>query len=252
MSRKKKGEEAKGLPSWVLTFSDMTTLLLSFFVLLQAFAKEQDDHLFDIGINSYKSVVQNFGLPVRKEGRDQRFKREWYTRRYSDEPSEEENSPIIDAEEEQLQKMFQELKDQYDSASAEMEIVPIRVEATPVKFSRESAALNRSAKQYLNELAVDLQNNLPPESSSVYLVGLAPDQKSSQKRWVLSVLRAEVAKEYLEQRLNFQAQERVWNIYSWGGGTTFGRFPEGTLLGLVVMGENHDGRNESNDGIADE
>lgn len=238
MSRPPKNVEPdEGVPAWIVSFTDMITLLLAFFVLLQAFAQEQQPELFNMGRGSFETVLHNFGLPLWKKGRNQNFKREWFTRRYSDEPAETDSLPIIDAEEERLQKVFQELKERYDSTSAEIEMKPVRVEATPMRFSDGSTTLDRRAKNYLNELAVDLRNNLPPEHSSIYLVGLAPDQKTSQKLWVVSAQRAQAAEEYLRQRL--QGQGREWSLYSWGGGKIFGRFPEGTYLGLVVMGENN-------------
>jgi flagellar motor protein MotB len=129
MSRPRKTvEEAPSdVPAWIVSFSDMITLLLSFFVLLQSFAHEQQPELFNLGRGSFESVTRNYGLPIWKTGRDQRFKREWFIRRYSDEPAEEETLPIIDAEEERLQQIFQELKERFDTASGEVTTIPIRV-----------------------------------------------------------------------------------------------------------------------------
>ncbi|MBN1556149.1 MAG: OmpA family protein [Phycisphaerae bacterium] len=240
-SKKRNQEEEGGLPGWIVSFTDMITLLLAFFVLLQAFAQEQHPELFNIGRGSFETVIHNFGLPIWRKGRDARFKREWFIRRYSDEPAEEETIPMIDAEEERMQRLFQDVKERFDSESAETMMIPVRVEASPVTFSGDSADLNRQAKQYLDQLAVDLQNNLPPENCGIYLIGLSPDQITSQKTWVLSAQRAQAAEEYLRKKL--EEQGRSWPVYSWGGGRTFGRFPEGTYLGLVVMGEQHGGRN---------
>lgn len=245
-SRKNADEGQEGLPAWIVSFTDMITLLLAFFVLLQAFAQEQHPELFNLGRGSFESVIHNFGLPIWREGRDNRFKREWFVRRYSDETDKENDIPIIDAEEERLQRIFQELKERMDTASGELTLIPVRVEATPVRFSPDSSKLDHMARQYLSQLAVDLENNLPPNSSSIYLVGLAPDQKSSQKQWVCSAQRAQAAEDYLRERLEKQGQS--WSLYSWGGGETFGRFPEGTYLGLVVMGEQHGRGNGQNDG----
>jgi hypothetical protein len=215
----------------------MITLLLAFFVLLQAFAQEQSPELFNQGQGSFKSAIQEFGLPLWNSGRDRRMKREWFIRRYSDDPHEEESLPIIDAEEERLQKMFQELKEKIESESAEMAEKPVRVEATPVQFGSGSVSLDRTARKYLEQLAVDLQSNLRPEDCSIYLIGLAPEERPSQKAWVLSAQRARKAAEYLHQKL--ERSGSGWRLYSWGGARAFGRFPEGTYLGLVVMGVNH-------------
>ena len=38
MAKRRKKPEAPGVPEWVVTYGDMMTLLLCFFVLLQAFS----------------------------------------------------------------------------------------------------------------------------------------------------------------------------------------------------------------------
>jgi chemotaxis protein MotB len=236
MSRRRfQPDEGGGLPLWVLTFSDMITLLLTFFVLLQAFAKEQDAVLFQEGRESFKEAIGTIRLPIWRWTRPP-IRRNWYIRRYSDEPGAEKNPPLLDAEEERIQRIFQRLKECIESQSAKMDQTPSRVEVTPVRFPSGAVRLDRQARAYLDDLAVDLQGNVPAKGSVVYLVGLAPDQQPSQKQWVLSTLRAQQAEDYLRGRLG-----GGWRLVSWGGGRSFGRFPEGTYLGLVVMGETHGG-----------
>ena len=48
-NRKKPQEEQDKVPAWIVSFSDMITLLLAFFVLLQSIALEQDPALFHMG-----------------------------------------------------------------------------------------------------------------------------------------------------------------------------------------------------------
>jgi chemotaxis protein MotB len=44
-AKKRQEEEPEGTPAWIVSFADLITLLLAFFVLLQSFAKEQDPEL---------------------------------------------------------------------------------------------------------------------------------------------------------------------------------------------------------------
>lgn len=59
MGRKKKCECKKGLPGWMATFSDMVTLLLTFFVMLMAMANFDDTEKVDAVITS---IQTDFGM----------------------------------------------------------------------------------------------------------------------------------------------------------------------------------------------
>ena len=70
MSRSKAPEEsAPGVPIWIITFSDMTTNLLTFFVLLLSMGHVRDDSLFDRGPGNGTVVpgIRQGRLRVRKQ-----------------------------------------------------------------------------------------------------------------------------------------------------------------------------------------
>ena len=62
-AKKRQEEEAEGAPAWIVSFADMITLLLAFFVLLQSFAQEQDPELFHQGQGSFRRSISGFGIP---------------------------------------------------------------------------------------------------------------------------------------------------------------------------------------------
>ncbi len=65
MRRKKKeaAESGPGAPMWMLSFSDMMTNVLCFFILLQAFASERQVGLLADGLGSFRDEVSTLGLP---------------------------------------------------------------------------------------------------------------------------------------------------------------------------------------------
>jgi outer membrane protein OmpA-like peptidoglycan-associated protein len=240
MSRKEKAEESpEDIPLWVVSFTDMITLLLAFFVLLQSFAHEPDPEKFYEGQGSFKRAIESFGLPVWDKGKQNRIRRDWFVRKHAPKPDPESRLDVdpIDEEEERLQRIFQEIRDKMDANSLDLRQTPLQVTATPLRFAPDSANLRPSDQQYLARLAVDLQGNVHPGSSSIYLVGLAPDRQNDMQSYILSTRRAEVVEAYLRRLLVRSGQP--WTVYAWGAGRRFGRFPDGTRIGVVVMGEHH-------------
>ena len=56
------GEEGTKVPAYIVTFSDMITLLLTFFVMLLSLANVQDPELFDKGRDAFLESIRHIGL----------------------------------------------------------------------------------------------------------------------------------------------------------------------------------------------
>jgi len=65
MARRKKKPEPKkrGAPAYMTSFADMMTLMLTFFILLVAFAQEQRSELMAAGTGSFINALDSLGLP---------------------------------------------------------------------------------------------------------------------------------------------------------------------------------------------
>ena len=89
IGRKRPEEEKNEVPAWIVSFSDMITLLLSFFILLQAFAKERDPELFFVGQGSFKRAIAGLGMPSLLLGRQDSQRKEFRRKRH---PAEDETT----------------------------------------------------------------------------------------------------------------------------------------------------------------
>ena len=207
----------------------MVTLLLTFFVMLLTLADVQDAGFYDKGRDAFLQSIRYLGLGVlfgRKNSPDLGSNK---TKYQIDEPEETPDRRTIDARKEELRRTFEKLKN-------EMKTVPSQITAktnnfTPanVHFQPGQAVLNDSAKQYLSEFCTNLISGARRESLTLYVLGLAPEEKTEQEQLMLSAMRAEIAAKYLravlESLLDTQNQSSVfgnrpeWSVYSWGAGS---------------------------------
>jgi flagellar motor protein MotB len=231
-------EQPDGIPAWIVSFSDMVTLLLSFFVLLQAFAHERNPDLFYEGQGSFRRAIKGMGIPKWLYGKRKVIPRDFIVNNYAVEPDPNNRTArqIVNAEQEKLAQLFQQIKEKQESQSENM-MRAIRVEATPIRFTSGSAELDAQARTYLDALAVDLASNRHVGDSAVYLIGMAPDESAGRNRWILSTLRSRAATQYLRKHLG-QA-ESAWPLRSWGASGRFGDIPESTQVALVILGAEH-------------
>ncbi|MBS3822222.1 MAG: OmpA family protein [Planctomycetes bacterium] len=229
-------EKNNEIPLWVVSFTDMVTLLLSFFVMLQAFAHIQDPDLFYAGQGSFRRAIRGMGIPQWLLGKEERLRRDFYIKRHAVEPSKHPSppEPIIDAEEDRIKQVLQELREKFDSSSNDITEETFDVAATPIRFDGTSTRLNRRATDYLDEFAVNVLQARRAANSTIYVIGLAPDVAGKRQQYVLGAQRAEAVRRYLQAQLRQHAGR--WTVVCWGGGRRFGRLPEGTQIGIVVMG----------------
>ena len=62
MKVKRKKERKKGAPAYMVSFGDMMTLILCFFILLVSMAEEQNFGLLAKGVGSFIVAIESHGL----------------------------------------------------------------------------------------------------------------------------------------------------------------------------------------------
>ena len=218
--RKQSSSQQKGPPGWIVSFTDMITLLLAFFVLLQAFANMQDPDLFHIGRDSFKRAIAGLGIPNILLGKEDRPKFEFRKQKY---PTKEAKNKIprnraLDAEDEEIRRAFESLRRSMDTRSSDVEAELLDKQIPPITFAPGRAELDSAARNYLSGLAINLQQNLPHKGVRVYVIGLAGEERAGKPQWVVSARRAWAVREFLERSCAAVGKQRGWTFASWGAG----------------------------------
>ncbi len=221
-------ESGQKVPAYIVTFSDMVTLLLTFFVMLLTLADVQDPELFNKGRDAFVRSIKFVGLGAlfgRKEMPDLGTFKPKYSIPESDDSL---SRRTIDAKTQELRIIFQELKELMITLPSQIVAKRTNYSVANVHFSSGSADLNESAKKYLTEFCRDLQQNDSQNAIELYVLGLASDAKTEREQWLLSANRAQAVADFLRNTLSsessFQTRNSIFgdrpklSVYSWGAG----------------------------------
>jgi len=238
LKRRQQSIEEKGpkVPAYIVTFSDMVTLLLTFFVMLLSLAAVQDEELFNRGRDSFSFAIQNFGLGMlwgrkpRPDFGDVKIKY------FISKPDKFFEGRSIHIKEEKTRQVFNELRQSMKTMPSEVTAKKTDFSVTNIRFDRGVLRLNASAKQFLSNFCSHLQQDSGSRPIKLYVLGLAGDQATEKDQWILSAKRAKVVADYLRSILwvparrgpssgsGFQTQRSAfggwskWSVYWWGAG----------------------------------
>jgi outer membrane protein OmpA-like peptidoglycan-associated protein len=220
-------EKGPTVPGYIVTFSDMVTLLLTFFVMLLSLADVQDPELFNKGRDAFIRSIQCIGLGA-LFGREDVPEFGNYKSKYSiPEPEETLARRTIDARTENLRRVFLKLRGMMKVVPSPMISQKTNFSVTNVHFAPGSYELGEQEKLFLSEFCLTLQQNASIGVNELYILGLAPDVMDERQQWTLSANRAKVVADFMQYNLSktparirpgFMVGQPRWSVYSWGAG----------------------------------
>lgn len=218
MSSQKQETESDGpkVPAYIVTFSDMTTLLLTFFVMLLGLANMIDPELFYRGRGSFIQSMRELGLGMlfnRERGPNFGHVKIKY---FMETPDKQFPGRIIHAKEEEIRRLFKEVQQSMETMPSQIVSKKTDFSVTNIRFPPGKSTLDESSKRFLTEFCLDLRHNRSDEPIKLYVLGLARDEADEKQQWILSARRAQAVADFLRDTLSSASN---WPVYSWGAGS---------------------------------
>ncbi len=219
-------EEGPKVPGYIVTFSDMVTLLLTFFVMLLSMASKQDPELFNIGRRSFTVCIQEYGMGKLLGGKPKSEHQQVKMKYQIKQPDQSYEQRTVDAREEMIRKLAQDVARSMKTRPSQLADRSTNFSVTNIRFPRGGSFLDESARRYLTQFAFDMRQNFEPGSIKLYVLGLAANEKTDKQQLTLSAKRAQAAAEFLQNTLcsksvsgtDMHSRVSNWPVYSWGAG----------------------------------
>lgn len=215
MSRKPE-EAKKGAPSYIVTFSDMITLLLTFFVLLLSMSDSQDESLYRDGRSAFMRSIAGFGMPgiifSQNDGSQFDHPKVKYKVNKGEDEAEDRS---IDAEIEMKRRVILELEDLMVISPSQIKATSKEFVSTNISFPQGQWQLDNPAKQFIKKYSRQVQESFYSQALSFYVLGLATSESSDTEQWSVSARRAQSVANHLRGTFG----DKNWPVYSWGAGS---------------------------------
>lgn len=215
-----KEEKGECAPLWMISFSDMISLMMAFFVMLLAMTNkdggssgENGQDVFERSIAGFNNSIKNFGVPELfgkkiDSGGDRKMK--YYA------IDSNENAPtgqrIISSAEEQIKKLFNQLDTEATTSPSIVKGTQIIFTATPVLFNRSNYLLKEEDKNYLKQFCSDIKTSSQSGSITIIIIGVAEEDMNLRDKWMVSSQRANTVAEYIKQYFSGS----TINVVAWG------------------------------------
>jgi len=218
MSRKKSQESPPGAPAWIVTYSDMVTLLLTFFVMLVSMADTRvEKHKFMAGSGSVRQALADLGLNGLFGARKSVLEFEHSKSTYNiDEGKDEPKDRSIDARTEMLRRILFDIETKMKISPSQIDGLYKTFLPMKIRFAPKSFTLDEAAKRELRLAWNQIRLSIMGHEAMLYILGTATDEDTPAGQWMLSARRAAAVKEYLE---SLDSSDTKLPIFCWGAGS---------------------------------
>jgi hypothetical protein len=214
-----KEEAGEKAPLWMISFADMISLLMAFFIMLLTMATtrtgtlcETGSGVFERSIQGFKDSIASFGIPgVFKEKKSMGFLRTLH--HFAVDGKEETGGErLIDADEERTKRVFKQLQNQAVATPSSVGGSQALCDVTPIVFSGDALRLQAEDERYLARFCADLKASGSLQETTVIVVGAAPDAANFRDKWAWAAERAKV----VAQRMRQEFADTPADVLSWG------------------------------------
>jgi len=198
-------ETTPGAPAYMVSFGDMMTLILTFFILLVSLSKTQDAGLLAQGVGSFIVAIESHGLPGIMPESERKEVFEHLRRRFNLPPEDDPDrraDPLDAADLELIRSRAVEALKPHDETGFPRVAL----------FEADSAALTDEAREYLERLASSMR---PMHGQLLLLEGHARDagRRFAGDDRLLATARAQAVRAHLVEEHGFDPERvecRAW------------------------------------------